>query len=78
MQPSSAKVITSLSGEEAPTSPSVDPNASMTGTPKPAEIAARSSGDRDGFETKTRAVELLGQQYDAAMLRLQAPVCAAE
>ena len=41
-------------------------------------LAARSSGDRDGFETKTRAVELLGQQYDAAMLRLQAPVCAAE
>jgi hypothetical protein len=41
-------------------------------------LAARSSGDRDGFETKTRAVELLGQQYDAVMLRLQAPVCAAE
>lgn len=41
-------------------------------------LDARSSGDRDGFDTKTRAVELLGQQYDAAMLRLQAPVCAAE
>jgi len=41
-------------------------------------LDARSSGDRDGFDTKVRAVELLGQQSDAALLRLEAPVCATE
>jgi hypothetical protein len=40
-------------------------------------LEARRSGDRDGFETKRRAVELLGEQYDAAMVRLEAPVCTA-
>ena len=44
MQPSSAKVMTSSSGALAPTSPSVEPKVSINGAPKPAEIAARSSG----------------------------------
>jgi hypothetical protein len=41
-------------------------------------LEARTSGDRDVFETKTRAAELLGEQYDDAMHRLAAPVCAAQ
>jgi len=41
-------------------------------------LEARRSGDRDEFDTKVEAAELLGQQSDAAMLRLEAPVCAAE
>ena len=41
-------------------------------------LEARRSGDRDGFATKVEAAELLGEQSDGAMLRLEAPVCAAE
>jgi len=41
-------------------------------------LEARRSGDRDEFDTKVEAAELLGEQSDAAMLRLEAPVCAAE
>lgn len=41
-------------------------------------LAARSSGDRDGFATKAQAAELLGEQYDATMRQLETPVCAAE
>lgn len=40
-------------------------------------LEARRSGDRDGFATKVAAAELLGEQSDAAMLGLEAPVCAA-
>jgi hypothetical protein len=43
-----------------------------------AALEARSSGDREEFETKARATELLGQQHDAVMIQLEAPVCAAE
>lgn len=41
-------------------------------------LGARGSGDWESFETKARAVELLGQQHDAAMIELEAPVCTAE
>ncbi len=41
-------------------------------------LVARRAGDRDSFEAKAEAVELLRQQRDAAMVRLDAPVCAAD
>jgi hypothetical protein len=40
-------------------------------------LEARRGGDRESFETKTRGVELLAARHDRAMLRLDAPVCAA-
>jgi hypothetical protein len=40
-------------------------------------LEAHDSGDIDGFDTKAEAVALLGQQADEAMIRLEAPVCAA-
>ena len=41
-------------------------------------LEARRSGNREAYETKMRAAELLGEQSDAAMVSLEAPVCAAE
>lgn len=41
-------------------------------------LEARRAGDHDGFDTKVEAVGLLGQQRNAAMVRLEAPVCAAD
>jgi hypothetical protein len=40
-------------------------------------LVAHDSGDIDGFDAKAEAVALLGQQADEAMIRLEAPVCAA-
>lgn len=40
-------------------------------------LEARRGDDREAFEAKTRAAELLGAQYDQTMLRLEAPACAA-
>ncbi len=39
-------------------------------------LEARRSGDRETFEAKTRAAELLDARYDQAVLRLDAPACA--
>jgi hypothetical protein len=41
-------------------------------------LEARRSGNREAYETKMRAAELLDEQSDAAMVSLEAPVCAAE
>ena len=41
-------------------------------------LEARRADDRDGFDTKAKAVELLGARRDQAMLRLEAPACAAD
>jgi hypothetical protein len=41
-------------------------------------LEARRSGERETYETKMRAAELLDEQSDATMARLEAPVCAAE
>ena len=43
MQPSSAKVRTSSSGAEVPTSPSLEPKVSTTGAPNAARMVARAS-----------------------------------
>ncbi len=40
-------------------------------------LEASRASDRDGFDTKAEAVELLDRQHDAAMVSLEAPVCAA-
>jgi hypothetical protein len=41
-------------------------------------LEAKRAGDREGFEAKTRAVELLDARYDQAVLHLGAPSCATE
>jgi hypothetical protein len=38
-------------------------------------FAARRTGDREGYEAKTRAAELLDARYDEAVLHLDAPAC---
>jgi hypothetical protein len=38
-------------------------------------LEARRGGDREGFEAKTRAAELLDARYDQAVLHLDAPAC---
>jgi hypothetical protein len=39
-------------------------------------LQAKRDGDRETFEAKTRAAELLDARYDQAVLRLDAPACA--
>jgi hypothetical protein len=41
-------------------------------------LAARRAGDRETYEDKLRAAELLEERSDRVMLRLEAPACAAE
>jgi hypothetical protein len=38
-------------------------------------LEAKRAGDREGFEAKTRAAELLDARYDEAVLRLDSPAC---
>jgi hypothetical protein len=38
-------------------------------------LEAKRAGDREGFEAKTRAAELLDARYDQAVLHLDAPAC---
>jgi hypothetical protein len=40
-------------------------------------LAARRAGDREAYEDKLRAAELLEERSDQVMLRLEAPACAA-
>jgi hypothetical protein len=39
-------------------------------------LEAKRNGDRETFEAKTRAADLLEARYDQAVLRLDAPACA--
>jgi hypothetical protein len=41
-------------------------------------FAARRAGDRETYEDKLRAAELLEERSDRVMLRLEAPACAAD